>query len=185
MPNVNFFRERGREGEKKRNINVQDKHQSVTSHMPQLGTWPVTQACTLTRNWTGNLSVCRPELNPLSHTSQGSKLFLKVLDSQYFRSVGHSHCYKYSIQSLWHKISCKHYLNNRYDCVPTKQKPLATACKPVLEHRKPTWELFLLLSQTTSTTLRLSDWSPGTSASMGHNILTPHLFPLRMDYLCL
>ena len=38
---------------------------------PQLGTWPTTQACSLTENWTGDLLVHRPALNPLSHTSQG------------------------------------------------------------------------------------------------------------------
>ena len=40
---------------------------------PQLGTWPATQACALTGNWTGDLLVLRPVLNPLSYTSQGSK----------------------------------------------------------------------------------------------------------------
>ena len=35
------------------------------------GTWPTTQACALTGNQTGDLLVCRPALNPLSHTSQG------------------------------------------------------------------------------------------------------------------
>ena len=62
-----IFRERGREGE---------KHQCVVASgalppPPPLGTWPTTQACTLTRNWTGYSLVCRPALNPLSYTSQG------------------------------------------------------------------------------------------------------------------
>ena len=39
---------------------------------PFLGTWPATQACALTGNRTGDSLVCRPALNPLSHTSQGS-----------------------------------------------------------------------------------------------------------------
>ena len=39
-----------------------------------LGTWPTTQACTLPGNRTGDLLVCRPALNPLSHTSQGTKV---------------------------------------------------------------------------------------------------------------
>ena len=39
---------------------------------PQLGTWPKTQARALTRNQTGNLSVLRQVLNPVSHTSLGS-----------------------------------------------------------------------------------------------------------------
>ena len=37
----------------------------------QLGTWPVTQACALSRNRTSNRLVHRMALNPLSHTSQG------------------------------------------------------------------------------------------------------------------
>ena len=43
---------------------------------PQLETWPATQACALTGNQTSDLSVCRPVLNPLSHTSQGMILIL-------------------------------------------------------------------------------------------------------------
>ena len=46
-------------------------HQLPLSH-PQLGTWPTTKACALTGNQTGDLSVCRLVLNPLSHTSQGT-----------------------------------------------------------------------------------------------------------------
>ena len=38
---------------------------------PQLRTWPTTQACALTGNWTSNPSDCTLVLNPLSHTSQG------------------------------------------------------------------------------------------------------------------
>ena len=38
---------------------------------PQVETWPTTHACTLTGNQKSNLSVHRPALNPLSHTSQG------------------------------------------------------------------------------------------------------------------
>ena len=47
----------------------------------QLGTWLTTQACALTRNWTGDLSVHRPVLNPLSHISQGNSLFFIVFFS--------------------------------------------------------------------------------------------------------
>ena len=39
---------------------------------PQLGTWPITQACDLTRNQTGDLLVCRPALSPLNYTHQGN-----------------------------------------------------------------------------------------------------------------
>ena len=44
---------------------------------PLLGTWPATQAHALTGNRTGDPSVHRPMLNPLSYTSQGS--FLNIL----------------------------------------------------------------------------------------------------------
>ena len=44
---------------------------------PLLGTWPVSQACALTGNRTGKPLVLRLALNPLSHTSQGSIIFLK------------------------------------------------------------------------------------------------------------
>ena len=54
-----------------------EKHQCVVvSHAPLLGTWPATQACALNGNRTGDPLVCRPALNPLSHTSQGKKSFL-------------------------------------------------------------------------------------------------------------
>ena len=37
---------------------------------PLLGTWPATQPCALTRDWTGDPLVCRLALSPLSHTRQ-------------------------------------------------------------------------------------------------------------------
>ena len=49
---------------KERNINVW-----LPLMCPLLGTWPTTQACALNGNPTGNPLVCRPVLNPLSHTS--------------------------------------------------------------------------------------------------------------------
>ena len=39
---------------------------------PPLRTWPTTQACALTGNWTDDPLIRRPVLNPLSHISQGS-----------------------------------------------------------------------------------------------------------------
>ena len=45
---------------------------------PHLGAWPVTQACVLTGNWTCNLLVCSPVLNPLNHTSQGSDSIFNI-----------------------------------------------------------------------------------------------------------
>ena len=64
-------REREREGKKMCERNTD--WLSVTR--PQLGTWPATQACALTENWTSDLWVHTPVLNPLSHTSQGSIWF--------------------------------------------------------------------------------------------------------------
>ena len=53
----------------------------VASCVPLTGvTWPTTQACVLTGNWTSDPLVCRLALNPLSHTSQGSRVhFLSSL----------------------------------------------------------------------------------------------------------
>ena len=67
-----IFRERGRETSMyERNID-----QLPLAH-PQPETWLATQACALTRNQTGDLSVCRLVLNPLSHTSKS--VILKFL----------------------------------------------------------------------------------------------------------
>ena len=64
-----YFRKRGKEGEQEG-----EKHSSVVSRTPP--TWSTIQAYTLTGNWTAYLSVCRPPLNPLSHTSHGLMGFL-------------------------------------------------------------------------------------------------------------
>ena len=61
-----IFREKGREGERDRNINVW-----LPLPSPLLGTWPATQACALTGKQAGDPLVHKPVLNPLSHTSQG------------------------------------------------------------------------------------------------------------------
>ena len=71
-----IFRQRRRLGEKEgENINVW----SPLTHL-LLGTWPVTQACSLTGNQTSDPLVHRPLLNPLSHTSQGGKIFVNSRD---------------------------------------------------------------------------------------------------------
>ena len=67
-----IFREKERKGEREG-----EKHQMCKRYIdqvplarPQLGTWPATQACALTKDRTSDLSVHRLPLNPLSHTSQ-------------------------------------------------------------------------------------------------------------------
>ena len=70
-----IFRQRGgREEERERNIDVW-----LPLMRPLLGTWPTTQACVRTGNQTSDPLVCKPALNPLSHTSQGSlKKFFRL-----------------------------------------------------------------------------------------------------------
>ncbi|KAF6119697.1 hypothetical protein HJG60_010145 [Phyllostomus discolor] len=57
----------------------EERERSTSVWLPllcsQQGTWPATQACALTGNRTGDPSVHRPTLSPLSHTSQGSPVF--------------------------------------------------------------------------------------------------------------
>ena len=55
------------EGEKRRNINVR-----LPRVHPLLGTWWETQACALTGDGRSDPLLCSPELNPLSHSSQGT-----------------------------------------------------------------------------------------------------------------
>ena len=62
---IYFQRGEGREKERERNINCK----RYIDWLPLAAT----QACALTRNWTGNLLVRRPVLNPLSHSNQGKK----------------------------------------------------------------------------------------------------------------
>ena len=63
-----IFRERRREGERERNINVW-----LPLVRPLQGAWPATQTCALTENGTGDLLPHSLVLNPLSHTSQGKE----------------------------------------------------------------------------------------------------------------
>ena len=65
--NILFIFRKGKGGRKRerKNINVW-----LPPMHPCPGTWPASQACALTGNGTSNTLVCRPVLNPLSHTSQ-------------------------------------------------------------------------------------------------------------------
>ena len=69
--------ERG-ERKRERNISVW-----LPLKCPLLGTWPAIQACALTGNQTSGPLVHRPELNPLSYTTQASVFFLIVLPLWY------------------------------------------------------------------------------------------------------
>ena len=70
---IYLFLERGKGGRKRgTEISMCERYIDQLPLMRlQPGTWPVIQACALTSNWTGNLLVQRPALNPLSYTSQG------------------------------------------------------------------------------------------------------------------
>ena len=68
----------GREKERERNINVW-----LPLTCPQLRTWPTTQACARTGNWTGDHLVHRLVLSPLSLTSQGCITLYKVYREAY------------------------------------------------------------------------------------------------------
>ena len=65
-----YFQREGKRGRRRgRETSACERYQLPLT-CPPLGTWPTTQACALTGNQTGNLSVHKPALNPLSHTSQ-------------------------------------------------------------------------------------------------------------------
>ena len=64
--------ERGEERERERETSMCERYEDrLPLARPQLGTWPTTQACALTRNRTGDLLACRLALNPLSLPSHG------------------------------------------------------------------------------------------------------------------
>ena len=68
-----FILERGGGGGRKRERKTLTWETSIgcLPNTPWPGTKPATQACALTRNRTGDLSVCRMMPNQLSHTGQG------------------------------------------------------------------------------------------------------------------
>ena len=73
---IYLFLERGEGKDKERERNI---HVWLPLAQPLLGTWPATQACSLTGNRTSDPLVHRLVLNALSHTSQGCfKFFTEV-----------------------------------------------------------------------------------------------------------
>ena len=68
-----LFLERGEGREKEREIYI-----DLPLACPQQGTWPAAEACGLAGNRTRDLLVHRPALSPLSHTSQGTMIVLKI-----------------------------------------------------------------------------------------------------------
>ena len=78
-----YFLERGggREKERKRNIDAREKCGLVISRVPWLRTKPTTQACALTGNQTGGLSLCGTMPYKLSHSWPGKD----TLNSKGFR----------------------------------------------------------------------------------------------------
>ena len=77
-----IFRERGREGERERNINVW-----LPLTQPLLGTWPKAQVCALTGNQTGNLLVCGPALSPLSYPAGADFHYFKLLSYPIMQTI--------------------------------------------------------------------------------------------------
>ena len=70
----------GREKEKKRNINVIEKHRLVACcTCLELGTEPENQAHAFTRNQPGNLSFCGTMPNQLSHPGQGPSISINLV----------------------------------------------------------------------------------------------------------
>ena len=74
---------------------------------PLLGTWPATQAYSLTGNRTGDPVVHRPILNPLSLTSQGSLKILMLLYTVFFIqswSLSNANSHLFSSLSVSHHV---------------------------------------------------------------------------------
>ena len=71
LKKVYLFLERGRERERERNINV-----CLPLPHPRLRTWPTTQACGQTGNWTGDLLLHSPALSQLNQPGLCSYIIL-------------------------------------------------------------------------------------------------------------
>ena len=83
---------------RERNINVW-----LPLAHPQLGTWPAGQICALKGTRTSNPLVCRPTLNPLSHTSQGRKTNIHLNPT-----------YIYPTSRNSNQLKCKREYNSSY-----------------------------------------------------------------------
>ena len=86
-----IFRDRGREGERGGKKHCCERETSIgcLSCVPWPGTEPVTQACALTRNQTGDLLLCGTMPNQMSHTGQGClKNFCKSDGQSYHMFFG-------------------------------------------------------------------------------------------------
>ena len=57
----------------------------VACRTPLLGTWPATQACALTGNWTGDPLVHRPRTQSTEAHQPGLKIFFKLKFFQEYR----------------------------------------------------------------------------------------------------
>ena len=111
-----FERERGREGkQKKRNIDVKDKHWLVAFHTCSDGVAKcATKACAMTGNQTRNLSVCATMPNQLNHTGQGlsclffSRILLAIsraYTSTFISLSFYIHIVKTWVHTLWFKCN--------------------------------------------------------------------------------
>ena len=97
-------------------------HGCLSNTLPQLGIQAATQICALTRNQTSDPLVHRPALNPLSHTSQGSRWeFLKAWTREEAKELKYIRCSSpsyhqilyHSWKILWHNQR-KHFYKNLY-----------------------------------------------------------------------
>ena len=78
LKNILFIFREGGWRKKGRETSVRERYIDqlpLTCHQP--GTWLTNQVYALTRSWTGNLSVPRLVLSPLSHTSQSLDFIIK------------------------------------------------------------------------------------------------------------
>ena len=94
-----LFLESGEEREK--NINVW-----LLLMCPLLGTWPTTQACALTWEWTSDPLLCGPALNPLTPARASFEDFLKITP-YFFLVLLWFHFSFLNLCSIWNLILCK------------------------------------------------------------------------------